>query len=313
MGITAHKYGERIRLPSGSWKSHKENTVDWNEQKYAEVWRHGWEVIINDFLEQNNSSERVDLRSYERQGLDIVPTVHMGPAVTQMERRGETTMIDDLNRDIKSANSIMQSIHQIIRDLQNWIAELMEKRAELLEAKKEPKPLTLPQLLMDYTKLREEERSDWSPYSQQQGTLSDLKTVSEVIVFMKNRGLETLDDLDSHLTEVKAKSADIRSSMKEEEHRIKEIGNLLSSLETFEALKPLHAEYMKIGWKRKKEKFAEAHSAELEKYNAALRYIKPRCTDGKYNQKALRAEYETLEKECASMQTQLTAVQSEFT
>lgn len=61
--------GERIRLPSGNWKSHKENTVDWNEQKYAEVWRHGWEVITNDFLEQNNRPERVDLRSYERQGL----------------------------------------------------------------------------------------------------------------------------------------------------------------------------------------------------------------------------------------------------
>ena len=25
--------GERIRLPSGRWKSHKENTVDWNDQK----------------------------------------------------------------------------------------------------------------------------------------------------------------------------------------------------------------------------------------------------------------------------------------
>ena len=59
-------------------------------------------------------------------------------------------MIGDLNRDIKAANSIMQSIRQIIRGLQNWIAELMEKRAELLEAKKEAKPLTLPQLLMEY-------------------------------------------------------------------------------------------------------------------------------------------------------------------
>ena len=26
--------GERIRLPSGNWKSHKEDTVDWNDQKY---------------------------------------------------------------------------------------------------------------------------------------------------------------------------------------------------------------------------------------------------------------------------------------
>lgn len=52
--------------------------------------------------------------------------------------------------------------------------------------------------------------------------------------------------------------------MKAKERRMKEIGNLLSSLETYESLKPVHDEYMKIGWKRKKEKFAEAHSAELE-------------------------------------------------
>ena len=32
--------GERIKLPSGRWKSHKEDTVDWNDQKYCEIWRH---------------------------------------------------------------------------------------------------------------------------------------------------------------------------------------------------------------------------------------------------------------------------------
>ena len=34
--------GERIKLPSGRWKSHKEDTVDWNAQKYCEIWRHEW-------------------------------------------------------------------------------------------------------------------------------------------------------------------------------------------------------------------------------------------------------------------------------
>lgn len=37
--------GERIKLPSGNWKSHKEDTVDWNEQYHAEEWRHGWELV----------------------------------------------------------------------------------------------------------------------------------------------------------------------------------------------------------------------------------------------------------------------------
>ena len=48
--------GERIRLPSGNWKCHKENTVDWNDQKYAEVWRHSWETITNRYLEAAGST-----------------------------------------------------------------------------------------------------------------------------------------------------------------------------------------------------------------------------------------------------------------
>ena len=96
--------GERIRLPSGNWKSHKENTVDWNEQYHAEEWRHGWELVQNKYLELAGSPERVDMRSYERQGLDKIPTVHMGAAVCALERKGIETNIGNLNRDIKAAN-----------------------------------------------------------------------------------------------------------------------------------------------------------------------------------------------------------------
>ena len=60
---------ERIRLPSGNWKCHKENTVDWNDQKYAEIWRHSWETTTNRYLEAAGRPERVDLRSFERQGI----------------------------------------------------------------------------------------------------------------------------------------------------------------------------------------------------------------------------------------------------
>ena len=65
------KNGERIRLPSGRWKSHKENTVDWNDQKYAEIWRQGWADTANRYLEANNRPERLDLRSYARQVSEI--------------------------------------------------------------------------------------------------------------------------------------------------------------------------------------------------------------------------------------------------
>ena len=125
--------GERIRLPFGNWKSHKENTVDWNNQGKAEIWRHGWEVITNDYLERNDRPERVDLRSFERQGIDLAPTIHLGPAVTQMEKRGIETDMGNLNREIKQINRALLAIRKLIADLQSWIAELREKRNKLIE------------------------------------------------------------------------------------------------------------------------------------------------------------------------------------
>ena len=151
--------GERIKLPSGRWKSHKEDTVDWNDQKYCEIWRHEWEVIQNRYLEANDRPERVDLRSYARQGLDIVPTVHEGAAVRQMEKRGIQTNIGNLNREIRAANSLMQSIRQLIHNLKDWITELGEKRKELLAQKAAEEAVFLPNLLMKHMEIRKEERN----------------------------------------------------------------------------------------------------------------------------------------------------------
>src|SRR5699024_448109 len=171
--------GERIRLPSGNWKSHKENTVDWNERKYGMVWRMGWQDIQNKYLEANNRPERVDLRSYEAQGIDQIPTVHMDPAVTAMERRGIQTDIGNLNREIRKTNSIMQSIKQMIRNLRNWLVELNECRKELIAEQAELEANMLPKVLMKYLDIRKAERSDWTPQGRSKAASQDLKKVSE--------------------------------------------------------------------------------------------------------------------------------------
>ena len=124
--------GERIKLPSGRWKSHKEDTVDWNEQYHAEEWRHGWEIVQNKYLELAGSPERIDMRSYERQGLDIIPTVHMGTAVSALERKGIATNIGNLNRDIKAANRMMNAIRSTIKSLRDWIADILEATKEVI-------------------------------------------------------------------------------------------------------------------------------------------------------------------------------------
>ena len=209
--------GERIRLPSGNWKSHKEDTVDWNEQYHAEEWRHGWELVQNKYLELAGSPERVDMRSYERQGQDKIPTVHMGAAVCALERKGIETNIGNLNRDIKAANRMMNAIRSTIRNLRNWIAEIVEATKEAFAETETQAKNTSPDrvlLLRDYLNLRKVERSNWSRYGQQKGTTDDLKAVSKAIIYLKEHELFTPEDLDAALQGMSEKSKSINAAMK---------------------------------------------------------------------------------------------------
>ena len=303
--------GERIKLPSGRWKSHKEDTVDWNDQKYCEIWRHEWEVIQNRYLEANDRPERVDLRSYARQGLDIIPTVHEGAAVRQMEKRGIQTNIGNLNRDIKAANSLMQSIRQMVRHLKGWIADLKEKKAALLEALQESKEPTLPELLGKYLDLRREERTGWTSKGQLTGSVADFNKVMEAIRYLREKELSTVQSLDAYLDTVSGQAVSIRAEMKPKEQRMKEINTLLSHIANFEAHKPVHVEYAAIRFKKPREQFAAAHRDELDAYNAAIRYFKVHLKEKKYSIKKLNEEQTQLAGEVAGYKERLSALQED--
>ena len=169
--------------------------MDWNDQKYAEVWRHSWEVVTNRYLEAAGRPERVDLRSFERQGVQQIPTVHLGSAAHQMEKRGVETFLGNLNRDIRAANSLMQSIRNTIRGLQRWIADLTEKKQILLDALEQAKEPTLSDLLVDYFNLRNEQRSDWSGKAKLKCTVRDFEEVKQAVDYLKAHSLNTIEDL----------------------------------------------------------------------------------------------------------------------
>lgn len=78
--------GERIRLPSGRYKTHKVDLTGWNDKDNTLLWRKAWADFTNDFLERNGSPERIDHRSNAERGIDEIPTVHMGVAACQMEK-----------------------------------------------------------------------------------------------------------------------------------------------------------------------------------------------------------------------------------
>jgi hypothetical protein len=307
--------GERIKLPSGRWKSHKEDTVDWNEQYHAEEWRHGWELVQNKYLELAGSPERVDMRSYERQGLDVLPTVHMGAAVSALERKGIETNIGTLNRDIKAANRMMNAIRSTIRNLRNWIADIMEATKEAFaetEAQAKSTSPDLVLLLRDYLNLRKAERSDWSRYGQQKGTTDDLKAVSKAIIYLKEHELFTLEDLDAALQGMSEKSKGINAAMKKASARMKVITGIQNTVADCQTHKAVHDKYLKIGWKARQAAFAESHKDEMDSFNKAFHYLKKQGVDLNVNLDSLQAEYSKLQTTYAELAGQLAAAKEEL-
>ena len=78
----------------------------------VKVIREAWAAEANQALKLAGHDVQIDHRSYEAQGLKIEPQVHLGPAATEMERRGILTDKGNLNRNIQKQNQARILIKQ---------------------------------------------------------------------------------------------------------------------------------------------------------------------------------------------------------
>ena len=135
--------GERIRLPSGRYKTHKVDLTGWNDKGNALLWRKAWADISNAYLERAGHPERIDYRSNAERGIDELPTVHMGVAACQMEKKGIATEKGELNRNIRKANRLIREIRAQIGKLKEWIGELFKARKPPRSSPRNPPALQI--------------------------------------------------------------------------------------------------------------------------------------------------------------------------
>lgn len=64
--------------------------------------------IIHEHLAAVHSDIRVDHRSFKTRGIDRAATKHLGPAATEMERRGEGSGRGDINRQAELVNTLKE-------------------------------------------------------------------------------------------------------------------------------------------------------------------------------------------------------------
>lgn len=285
--------------------------MDWNNQENAEVWRKVWADLANEFLERNNRPERIDHRSYERQGIDQIPTVHIGVAASQMEKKGIATERGELNRSIKAANRLLCDIKAQIGKLKEWLLDVFKAKESLRTEPPQPKSPNLSTLLFRYLDIQKAKSGKYSQSWQQQHTADELKAISKAVNLLSEKGIYTLEELDAALSAVHDKASEIRSAMKPREARIKRLQKLIEQAQNFQKTQPIHDECKQIRWKGKQEKFAEAHRADLAVWDAANRYLRANLPDMKLTPKAWQTELAALTTENEAEYAKLKAQREE--
>lgn len=109
------------------WQRETVETNDWNKSEKVEEWRKRWAECCNQYLAPQN---QVDHRSYERQGIDYIPTIHEGYAARLIEKRGGIAERCEINREIVEKNNLLQVLRQQIRELNTKITELIGEKGK---------------------------------------------------------------------------------------------------------------------------------------------------------------------------------------
>lgn len=108
------------------WQRETVQANNWNKREKIEEWRKRWADCCNKYLARE---KQLDHRSYERQGLMQLPTVHEGYAARLMEQRGSASDRCRLNRDIRLYNHITL-LHQKLKQELKLLKQEMAKKKE---------------------------------------------------------------------------------------------------------------------------------------------------------------------------------------
>ena len=235
-------------------------TTDWGSAESLEGWREAWAEINNQHFAALGLEARLDNRSYERQGLDQIPTVHEGPKIREMERRGIHTEKGDRNRWIRQLNALIRKLRTQLRELSDWIAN----------AKQSAKPVpSVFDLLSAHLNQRNE--GAWSFVAKNK----NLKEHSQMVLYLQEHGITTMDDFAAHARQVKEKADPVQAELQRITKQLQHLDAIEKAFDRYQSAKPVFDEWSGIYFKKAKEKFKTEHEKEIKTYYACRRQIEP--------------------------------------
>ena len=275
--------------------------MDWNEQEKAEQWRKAWEDITNKYLEENSIQEKIDHRSYQRQGIEQIPTIHLGVSATQMEKKGIVTDRGNINREIRYQNKILREISRRIKALLNWIRGIgKEEKAETDKLKS-----TLPpkeNLLSVFENLIRKNADNHN---------TDLEKYIESYQFLKEKNIISLSELKESIVTLRDKNYKTTRAIKDTEKKIDGKVQLIDQAEKYLKHKDTYKAYTKLK-KNKQYTFYNEHTTELILFESAKKYLKEHLGERKtLNISKWKSEVANMKKEKNSLYNQILEIREE--
>ncbi len=292
------EHGERVLDEAGNYVFNAVSTTDWGKPETLEEWRQAWAEMCSAKFAEKGLDCRIDHRSFERQGVEQIPTQHEGPTVRAMEAKGIRTDKGNLNRFIRKTNALLREAKEKITALIGWLKDV---KAELAK----PQPPMLNDLLALHCSNRN--RGAYSNKAKN----ANLQRYAEAFSFLQSKNLYTVDDLENTLYAMQDKIDTLKKSASSKQARIKEVDELLRMVDYYKSGKPAADKLKSIRFEKSRQKYKSEHDNELRTFYMAEHKLKPHFKDGKLPIAAWRKERAQLEQEYKNIQTELSPLHAD--
>ena len=90
---------------------------------------------------------------------------------------------------------------------------------------------------------------------------------------LKAHSLNTIEDLDTAISNLNQTAAPLRRQLKQNENRMRSIAQIKDAAAVHAKLKPVHDTFMKKNFKLTKDAYAAQHKEEVDTFNKAVRTL----------------------------------------
>ena len=300
--------GEKIFNKNGKPKTRKVELTSWNDKGNVEKWRENFSDLCNKYLAKNKIEKRVDHRSFKRQGIKQIPTIHLGASASAMERKGIRTEKGDINREIKKQNELLKNIGNEIKKITSWLAGFKDKLKESYKEYKDQSKkqienesglFNLYEYLSFYQEMQENSRAELSFYGKRNKAIYDLKRYASGINYLRENKIKTISDLQGHINNLRSKNSDIYKTIKENSQKIEDLNKCLVYAKTVRKTKATYQEYENK--KIFKESFYKNNQKEIDQHIRARNLIEKISGKKNLREKEWLGEIKSLEDEISKL------------